>query len=297
GLGAARFALGVLGGKEGATAAYRIACRPRGVYSVGPVTIEVRDPLGLAWFETTTGTVDQLIVYPEVEDLTGFPLVQGRDPATMASRPEHSQRGGEDFYTLRSYREGDDLRRVHWPTSAKLDELMIRQMETPWQSRALVFLDVRSSTYADTDCFEKAVGGAASVVRHLAGAGFSGDLWAGGRLIDISSYTAAMEALARVKTASNIDLRSVATRLRHGGRGGLLVLVSGQPDHDLLGVHRLLGVQHRTAVLLSVTPSPGEIVNHFRRAGVKTVTVGPGDRFAPIWNQTMGRTWTPASAG
>ena len=60
-----------------------------------------------------------------------------------ASRPEFSRRGGEDFYTLRSYQEGDDLRRVHWASSAKLDELMIRQMETPWQSRALVFFDVR----------------------------------------------------------------------------------------------------------------------------------------------------------
>ena len=297
GLGTARFAMGVLGGKERASASYRIVCRPRGVYAVGPAGLETNDPLGLAGTETTAGQIDQLVVYPSVEELTGFPLVQGRDPANMASRPDHSQRGGEDFYTLRSYRDGDDLRRVHWPTSARLDELMIRQMETPWQSRALVFLDPRATAFEDDDHFEKAVSGAASVVRHLAQGGFAGDLWAGGPTIEVNSYTAAMESLALVQRVPAIDLRAVATRLRTTGRGGLLVLVSGLPDADLLGVHRLLGSQHRSSILLSATSAENEVLSHFRQAGVKTVLAGPHDRWAVSWNQMLGRTWTSASVG
>ena len=297
GLGTARFAMGVLGGKERASASYRIVCRPRGVYVVGPAGLETHDPLGLAGTETTAGQIDQLVVYPSVEELTGFPLVQGRDPANMASRPEHSQRGGEDFYTLRPYRDGDDLRRVHWPTSARLDELMIRQMETPWQSRALVFLDPRATAFEDDDHFEKAVSGAASVVRHLAQGGFAGDLWAGGPTIEVNSYAAAMEALALVQRVPAIDLRAVATRLRTTGRGGLLVLVSGLPDADLLGVHRLLGSHHRSSILLCATSSENEVLRHFRQAGVKTVLTGPADRWAVSWNQMLGRTWTSASVG
>jgi uncharacterized protein (DUF58 family) len=297
GLGTARFAMGVLGGKERASASYRIVCRPRGVYAVGPAGLETNDPLGLAGTETTAGQIDQLVVYPSVEELTGFPLVQGRDPANMASRPDHSQRGGEDFYTLRSYRDGDDLRRVHWPTSARLDELMIRQMETPWQSRALVFLDPRATAFEDDDHFEKAVSGAASVVRHLAQGGFAGDLWVGGPTIEVNSYAAAMEALALVQRVPAIDLRAVATRLRTTGRGGLLVLVSGLPDADLLGVHRLLGSQHRSSILLCATSSENEVLSHFRQAGVKTVLAGPHDRWAVSWNQMLGRTWTSASVG
>jgi uncharacterized protein (DUF58 family) len=297
GLGTARFAMGVLGGKERASASYRIVCRPRGVYAVGPAGLETNDPLGLAGTETTAGQIDQLVVYPSVEELTGFPLVQGRDPANMASRPDHSQRGGEDFYTLRSYRDGDDLRRVHWPTSARLDELMIRQMETPWQSRALVFLDPRATAFEDDDHFEKAVSGAASVVRHLAQGGFAGDLWVGGPTIEVNSYAAAMEALALVQRVPAIDLRAVATRLRTTGRGGLLVLVSGLPDADLLGVHRLLGSQHRSSILFCATSSENEVLSHFRQAGVKTVLAGPHDRWAVSWNQMLGRTWTSASVG
>ncbi len=80
------------------------------------------------------GLSDRLIVYPAVEDLEGFPITRGRDPSHQAARPEFSHMGGEDFFTLREYRYGDDLRHVHWPSSAKRDQLMIRQLETPWQS-------------------------------------------------------------------------------------------------------------------------------------------------------------------
>ena len=296
GLGRAGFALGSLPSTDSAMASYRIVCRPRGVYTVGPVSIETRDPLGLAAFETPVGNVDQLIVYPAVEQLTGFPLVRGRDPATMASRPEHSQRGGEDFYTLRNYRDGDDLRRVHWPSSAKLDELMIRQMETPWQSRAFVLLDVRTAPYSNDESFEKAVTGAASVVRHLAGSGFSGELWVGGPLVEIGSYTAAMEALARVERIRLVDLRTIASRWRGRG-GGLLALVTGQPDHDLLSAYRLLGAQHRSTILLAATSQPGPALENFQRGGARTVLAGPDDSWAQAWQQTLGRSWTPVSAG
>ncbi len=296
GLGRAAFAVGSLAAGDTALASYRIVCRPRGVYLVGPAVTEVHDPLGLASSGNSGSTVDQLIVYPAVEDLVGFPVVRGRDPTAMASRPEHSQRGGEDFYTLRSYRDGDDLRRVHWPTSARLDELMIRQMETPWQSKALVVLDVRALPYPDDDSFEKAVAGAASVVHHLAESGFSGGLWAGGQVIDIASYAAAMESLARVQRLPGIDLKVVASRLRTIG-GGLLILVGGQPDRDLLGVYRLLGAQHRATVLMAATSRPGPELAAFQHAGAKTVTVGPHQPWAPAWQQTITKTWTPVSAG
>ncbi len=297
GLGTARFAVGHLHRHDPAAASYRIVCRPRGVYQVGPARIKVGDPLGLASSESSTGDVDELIVYPATESLAGYPYVRGRDPSQMASRPEQSQRGGEDFFTLRSYRSGDDLRRVHWPSSAKLDELMIRQMENPWQSRALVFFDVRQRSYADVDTFEKAVKGTASVVKHLVAGGFAADLWLGRELLDVSAYTAAMEALALVQTVPAVDIKAVASRLRQSGRGGALVLVTGAPDEDLLSVHRHLASQHRVTILLAASSAPGSLIPAFQRLGAKTVVTGANPNWAPAWNQTMGRTWLSASAG
>ncbi|HZD24045.1 MAG TPA: DUF58 domain-containing protein, partial [Acidimicrobiia bacterium] len=170
---------------------YRVMCRPRGVYRIGPAHAVSSDPLALAELPADDGPEDHLVVYPTVEPLTGFPLVRGQDPSMAASRPEHAQRGGEDFYTLREYQRGDDLRRIHWPSSAKTDQLMIRQLETPWQSRALVLLDVRPSVYESAEAFETAVSGAASVVTHLVRSGFDADLWAGDpNMMDASRYAA-----------------------------------------------------------------------------------------------------------
>ncbi len=297
-LGTATFEVGRIRPGETVHARYHIICRPRGVYEVGPAEIVVTDPMGLTELGGPTGPKDRLVVYPAVEELTGFPLVRGRDPAVHASRPEFSHRGGEDFFTLREYQTGDDLRRVHWPSSAKRDELMIRQLETPWQARALVLLDLRARAYENDACFEKAVRGAASVFRHLATSGFDAELWAGGTTTVASDhYAVAMERLAAARPFPRLDLRTVAANIGRTGRGGALFLVSGIPDHDLLGVHQALARDYRSTILLSATETETSSTLSFQRAGVLTVTVRPTDSWSEAWMMTTNRTWHGASAG
>ena len=291
-LGLAAFELSRLEGSNSATATYRVTCRPRGVYQVGPAEASAADPLRLAELPATDGPVDRLIVYPKVEELSGFPVVRGQDPAMNASRPEHSQRGGEDFYTLREYQRGDDLRRVHWPSSAKTEELMIRQLETPWQSRALILLDVRPSVYESAEAFETAVSGAASVVTHLVGAGFDADLWAGdAETIDASRYGSAMERLALVEPNPDIDIAAAAGRMKNKAGGGALVIVTGTADRDLLSVHRLLSTEFRATMLMGVASTTSQTLAGFHRLGVSTITVAPGEDWADSWLSTMRSTW------
>lgn len=297
-LGSATFQIGRLPSRSTADAGYRIVCRPRGVYRVGPATIRVTDPLGFAFTEQTLDATDRLIVYPEVEELNGFPMTRGKDPAMQASRPEFSQNGGEDFFTLREYEHGDDLRFVHWPSSARRDTLMIRQMETPWQSRALVFFDIRQTSYESGDHFEKAVRGAASVVRHLARSGFDADLWAGGaQTLSVGSYSTVMERLAMVDVEPTLDLRAVASRMRQTGRGGALVLVTGIADHELLEVHRLLSRDYRTTIVLGATDTSPTAVHALQRAGALTISVSPDESWAQAWTSLTSRQWLGTSAG
>lgn len=296
-LGVASFEVAGVDAGEIATATYRVMCRPRGIYRVGPSRAASSDPLGLAELQAPDGPVDQLVVYPSVEALEGFPIVRGQDPSMAASRPEHSQRGGEDFYTLREYQRGDDLRRVHWPSSAKTDQLMIRQLETPWQSRALVMLDVRSEVYESDDAFETAVSGAASVVTHLVKSGFDADLWAGDpNAIDARNYGTAMERLALVEPQTAIDLESAATRIRHRGGGGALVLVTGTADRTLITIQQLLSRDYPTSVLLGVSTTTPQALAGFHRLGVATVTVAPGGKWAERWMTSIGETWDVVSA-
>ncbi len=260
--------------------------------------VRANDPLGLAEMSAGTGPVDRIVVYPAVEELSGFPIIRGQDPAMQASRPEHARRGGEDFYTLREYQRGDDLRRVHWPSSAKTDELMIRQLETPWQSRALVLLDVRSSSFESQEAFEKAVSGAATIVTHLVGAGFDADLWAGdAEPIDASRYASAMERLALVQPDPSIDIEAVAGRIRQKGGGGALVLVTGVADRSLLSVQQLLTRDYPTTVLMSASDSTSQTLVGFHRMGVTTVSIAPDQPWAPAWMAAMGGSWTTASVG
>jgi uncharacterized protein (DUF58 family) len=174
---------------------------------------------------------------------------------------------------------------------------MIRQLETPWQSRALVLLDVRASVYESADAFETAVSGAASVVTHLVRSGFDADLWAGDpNAIDATRYGAAMERLALVQPMPDIDLQSVATRIRQKGGGGALVIVTGSADRSLIAVNQLLSRDYPTTVLLGASSTTPQTLSGFHRLGVTTVTVAPGEPWAPQWLLSIGEAWDAASA-
>lgn len=189
------------------------------------------------------------------------------------------------------------MRRVHWPSSAKTDELMIRQLETPWQSRALVLLDVRTSVYESAQAFETAVTGAASVVTHLIRSGFDADLWAGDpNAMDATRYSAAMEKLALVQTTSSIDIEAVASRIRQKGGGGALVIVTGTADRSLVAVQQLLSRDYPTTVLLGASSTTPQTLAGFHRLGVATVTVAPGESWAGQWMTSIGETWDAVSA-
>lgn len=300
GLGSARFAAARVSRDERVTATYQILCKPRGVYDVGPLRVSVTDPLGLARRSREAGKTDRLIVYPAVEELSGVPALRGLDPSMYASQPEFLHRGGEDFYTLREYQTGDDLRRVHWPSTAKRDELMIRQLETPWQSRALVFFDVRTSSYQSLEAFEKAVSGAASVVRHMLSSGFDADLWSGGTPISSSEpnpYARAMETLAGVQPEQGLDIRTAALRLQRRGHGGAMVMVTGVPDNELLTVGQLLTGNYASTVLMSVSETPPTSLTAFQRTGTITVSVPPTGSWAAAWLKAVETPWVTASAG
>lgn len=298
GIGSARFAAARLDADHPVVGRYEVLCRRRGVYPVGPATVSVTDPFGLAELHRPVGAVDRLTVYPRIEELSGFPPVRGRDPSVQSTRPTYSPVGGEDFFTLREYQLGDDLRKVHWPSSAKRDDLMIRQLEVPWQSRAMVLLDQRASAYSDEDAFEHAVRGAASVVDHLHRGGYSPELWSAESLPATRSgnpYLQAMDQLATVQLSTELDLRRAIARLRRRGLGGgALVIVTGRSDDAVLAAYRALARDFTRTVVMSVDPDPGEAMTFYQRAGAVTVAVDPESDWAPAWRGGMEVAWATA---
>jgi uncharacterized protein (DUF58 family) len=300
GLGMARFAAAVTV-PEGLIARYEVSCRERGAYHVGPAAVTVNDPLALTERRTSAGSVDRLLVYPRVEHLHGFPAVRGRDPAMQSSHPTLVPSGGDDFFTLREYQVGDDLRKVHWPSSAKRDDLVVKQLEFPWHARALVILDVRTDRYPDAASFEHAVRGAASVITHLYRGGFSPDLWTSERAPGPHSgsrYREAMEVLATVQPIPGLDLRATLARLRRQGvGGGALLLVTGEPDDAVLAVLRMLSRSFTRTVMMTVDGAQRDGRALLESSSGLVVASFADSRWAPAWKSAMERSWATASAG
>ncbi|MDQ2726463.1 MAG: DUF58 domain-containing protein, partial [Actinomycetota bacterium] len=146
---------------ETVRASYRVPTAARGVFDIGPLRLEVTDPFGLACTTRIGAAPSTLTVHPRIVSLRSPHRTSGADQHPADADSVISQHGS-DFYAVREYRTGDDLRRVHWPSTARLDELMIRQEETPAQGRLTVAVDLRPVSWADGG-LEVALSAAASV--------------------------------------------------------------------------------------------------------------------------------------
>lgn len=157
----AAFSVAPLEPGETVRASYRVPTTERGVFEIGALRLEVTDPFGLVSTRRSGAAPSTLTVHPRIVALPSSRRTSGADQHPPDAASVISQHGS-DFYAVREYRTGDDLRRVHWPSTARLDELMIRQEETPSQGRLTVAVDLRPVTWADGG-LETALSAAASV--------------------------------------------------------------------------------------------------------------------------------------
>lgn len=251
----AEFAVPELGPGQSGRAAYQVPTGRRGRYTLGPLTLRLEDPFGLARAQRQGGAAGSVLVYPRIEVIPGMPPAQGHDPHDgTVTRTARSQ--GEDFFALRPYEVGDDLRRVHWPSTARSDELMIRQVELPWQHRTTVVLDTRRQVH-DAKSFELAVSAAASIL--------SGSQRAG--------------AITRLVTPSGLD-SGFATGADHR-EAALASLAAVEPSGPaslaaLLSTRRPHGAGASVAVITTSATSPAEraaVARLRARAGLVVLVV------------------------
>lgn len=233
-----------LGRGERTVAAYRLPTERRGLVRIGPLEVVVGDPFGITNLATDAAPVVEVTILPHIDQIEPLPYTTGHDPLAGARQPNSLGRSGEEFYALRPYAVGDDLRRVHWPSSARHDELLVRQHELPWQGRTTVLLDVRKAAHAG-ESLEVAVSAAASVVaatarRHdlvrlVTTAGSDSDFGPGSDHVE-----AIMEHLAVVPPSPSGSLRRSVEMLGRKSNGGALVVILAEvPNEDLRAVASL----------------------------------------------------------
>ena len=151
---------------------YSLRCGRRGVYEIGPLVAVTSDPLGLTERETVLAEKFELLVHPRIEYVTDRPLTRRyEDPPIRppVSRPWPS---GLEFYGMREYRPGDELRRIVWRASARMGKLMVREAEEGITDHITIILDTDRGSHSwegdHSESFETGVRTAASLaVRHL----------------------------------------------------------------------------------------------------------------------------------
>ena len=162
-------------------ASYEIPTSRRGVVSVGPLRLQRVGTAGLAVARGVAGGTVKVHVLPRVLQVLGLPSGAKRGHVGADERVE---RGGTDLLALREYVPGDDLRRVHWATSARSGTLMIREDADPARPYLTVLIDDRASSYTG-DQLEEAVEVAASLVTAAVDAGHPVQLFSISHTVDL----------------------------------------------------------------------------------------------------------------
>lgn len=151
---------------------YGLRCARRGVYEVGPLMAVTSDALGLARHETVVADKFELLVHPRLEFVEDRPLTRRfEDPPIRPPRSKPWPTGLE-FYGMREYVPGDDLRRIVWRASARMGKLMVREAEEGITDHITIILDTDRGSHSwegdHSESFETGVRAAASLAyRHL----------------------------------------------------------------------------------------------------------------------------------
>ena len=236
---------------------YPVRSDVRGRYRIGPLSVRLTDPFGLCELARSFASSDELVVTPVVTPLP--PVRLGGDWTGGGEATSRSVAvSGSDDAATREYRYGDDLRKVHWKSTARTGELMVRREEQPFQSRATLLLDGREQAHRGDgpgSSFEWVVSAVASIGVTLSRAGFALSLLRdNGTALTPAGVPLTegllLDELAVVRTSQRRTLDPAIEVLRTGGLGGVLVAVVGAVDLDQ--AERLARLRTGSAVCVAV---------------------------------------------
>ncbi|WP_326663237.1 DUF58 domain-containing protein [Streptomyces sp. NBC_00385] len=291
---------------------YRVRSDLRGRYPLGPLQLRLSDPFGMCELTRSFSAYDTLVVIPRTEPLPPVRLA-GEASGYGEGRQRSLALAGEDDIIPRGYRHGDDLRRVHWRSTARYGELMVRREEQPQRARCTVLLDTRRIAFQGTgpdSAFEWAVSGAASALVHMLERGFAVRLvtddgtevpgasgFSGSTQDSADSAGLMMDTLAVVDHSDGDGLARAYDVLR-GGDEGLLIAFLGDLDDEQAAVAARMRQRGGGAVAFVLDSaawvhdaSPAsdaareQRLRLLRESGWTAVPVGPGTDLARLWQQ------------
>lgn len=259
-------------------AGYSIATERRGVIDVGPLGIGKRDILGLAATAGSFGPVSRLWVHPRLWTLARTPDGLARSLEGTADKVEQ---GSLTFHSLREYVIGDELRHVHWRTSARIGQLMVKEHVDTSLPTVAVALDDRAESWPDLDSFEAGCEAAYSVLTACFRAEYHAALvTASGNAISGAGRDIYGDTLAELACDATDSLDEFIARLQGGRFGDTLVWITGtEPPTP-----RLAALKRAYPVVIAVHLQPGLPTSAALQGGLPFLRAAGGEQFAAAWD-------------
>ncbi|ONI89715.1 hypothetical protein ALI22I_14550 [Saccharothrix sp. ALI-22-I] len=262
---------------------YSLPTGRRGRLLVGPLLAGRRDPLGLFRRVQPQGGTDVLWVHPRVHHAHRIPVGTVPD---YEGRAEASKAGTMSFTSLRDYVPGDDPRRIHWRSTARMGRFVVRDSVDTMEPTVTVVLDTRTSAL-DAPAFEHAVEVAASVAQAAVDTGRPVGVRVVGEDPSGSDAVSVLDRLAAAEPTADGDPLRLLEEVDRAQPGGALVVVTG-PGEDAVTT-RLAQRRRRFApiVVLQVVPAHHEAQPPYRRQGMAVLSASTAVEAVTAWNHLV----------
>ena len=194
------------GGETGDIEAIRRVVR-RGVFESGKVMLATAAPLGFVRRERFTSVDSGIIVAPRWVNLPTFPILEPSS-APMEHLHERARTGaGQEYVGVRDYRAGDPARWVHWRSSARRDQLVVREFEHEVSTPVSILVTGKDTGEAPDSPFEVAVAAAASIALYALATGHPVELIRPAPVDDVAriSYPSKGQILRWLAQTESVD--------------------------------------------------------------------------------------------
>lgn len=233
-------------------APYSVFGRTRGLMEIGPVTLTRSDPLRLFRVVQSQGSLEHLWVRPRVHILPPASTGWAKDREGPTS--DVSPRGSAAFHALREYQRGDDLRHVHWRTSARMDRLMVRHFVDTRYTQELILLDTRAESYLENS-FEDAVEITASIGRASEAAGRQALLLLPGQAESSNRSPELLDRLTLVQAKADLRIDEIFRSVPRSTDVSGFVVITGDSDANEVVARSKALARGRSVLVVRCRPS------------------------------------------
>jgi len=251
---------------------YPEICYKRGKYKIGPFRIKIFEPFGLFYAEREIPVYSTLTVYPRIFHVNRLPFILGHLAPRFGEQTTRISGEYEEFYGIREYQQEDGWRRIHWPSTARLQELMVRHFEQSSQWKAVLVLDVQNSAnvgYGRDTTFEYSIKILASLAKHLVHKNASFGLIASASEAvhvqinkGLDHYHKILSELAVINSDSTMPVHELISRYKWAiPASSSLIIATNSFSPQLVKILKIMKIQMNVGIIPVIMNAPSFLVD------------------------------------